>query len=154
MSNTLDFEKICSADETNLRKAEILLYGQSSVINKAELIHFNEFKNANIKIILQPNKMYTIKINGLSQTFYPLLITFWGKIYDNIIGCGPTNKFKMISSLRNNSSNPTSFIFGNDNTMTMQIENITINNSFGIPSRTCSIDSLLAKIIIIYNPCQ
>jgi len=143
MSNTLDFEKICSADETKLRKAEILLYGQSTVINKAELIHFNEFKNANIEIILQSNKMYTIKVNGLSQTFYPLLITFWGKIYNNISTCGPTNKFKMISSLRNNSSNPTSFIFGN-NTMNMPIENITINHSSVIPSRTCSNDSLLA----------
>ena len=125
MSNTLNFEKLCSADESQLRKAEILLYGTSSVINKAELIHFNEFKNANIEIILQPNQMYTIKVNGLSQTFYPLLITFWGKIYDNIRDCGPTNKFKMISSLRNNSSNPTSFIFKDDK-MTMQIENITI----------------------------
>lgn len=149
MSNTLDFERICSADETNLRKAEILLYGTSTVINKVELINFNV--NVKIETIVQTNKMYTIKVNGLPKTFYPLIITFWGKIYDNI-SCGPTNKFKMISSLRNNNSNPTSFIF-NENDMTMQIENITFNNSFGIPSRNCSTNSLLGKIIIIYNPC-
>ena len=61
----------------------------------------------------------------------------------------------MISSLRNNSSNPTSFTIENDK-MTMQIENISLNTSFGFDTncgRETINDNLVAKIIIIYNPC-
>ena len=97
----------------------------------------------------------TLQVNGLSQTFYPLLISFWGKIYD---GCDVSStKFKMFSSLRNNSSNTTSFIFKNDGSMTMQIENINLETSFGVTTnctKESPIDKLIAKIIIIYNPCQ
>ena len=63
----------------------------------------------------------------------------------------------MYSSLRNNTSNPTSFIFNNDGTMTMQIENINLETSLGVTITNCSQESvndrIVAKIIIIYDPC-
>ena len=97
----------------------------------------------------------TLQVDNLSQTFYPLLISFWAKIYD---GCGlPSTKFKMISSLRNNKSNITSFILDNNGKMTMQIENINLQTSFGLVtncSKESATDNLVAKIIIIYNPCE
>jgi len=147
MSNTLDFTKICSADETNLRKAEILIYS-TGVINITKIVGINLPPNSSVEN--EGNKI--IKLDGLSQNFYPLLITFWGKVYDE---CGISTKFNMISSLRNNTSNPTSFIFNSDGTMTMKIENINLQTSFGvsIPDNCAETEKLVAKIIIIYNPC-
>ena len=186
MSNTLDFEKICSADEQNLRKAEILIYSKGTLfISKVTGIHLPEssaitvlhnmsntnkniivnksFKNNEIMSTDETTKLsdmkklesITLQVDNLSQTFYPLLISFWGKIYD---GCGlPSTKFKMISSLRNNKSNTTSFTLDNNGKMTMQIENINLQTSFGLVtncSKESATDNLVAKIIIIYNPCQ
>jgi hypothetical protein len=187
MSNTLDFEKICSAEQKNLRKAEILLYSKGKkIVSKVDkfnlpnsnitIIHntsydvpvdptnpknkltkkiYRNFKLGEQEVILSDKiESITLQINNLSQTFYPLLITFWGKIYDD---CEPTNKFKMVSSLRNNTSNITTFILNNDNTMTMQIENISLDSSTGFNtgcSKDSSVDKLIAKIIIIYDPCQ
>jgi hypothetical protein len=147
MSNTLDFTKICSADETNLKKAEILIYSTGK-INISKIVGINLPDNSSVENI--GNKI--IKLNGLSQNFYPILITFWGRIFDD---CVTSTKFNMISSLRNNSSNPTSFIFNKDGTMTMQIENINLESSFGVKITNCTTENekLVAKIIIIYNPC-
>jgi hypothetical protein len=180
MSNTLDFEKICSADETKLRKAEILIFSKGVYpISRIEAYNLPENSVATID---NPKATFNrLTIKGLPVTFYPLLITFWGKIYENHGGNRsvkptipplvpecltssknpppqnffPTNKFRMISSLRNNSSNPTSFTIENDK-MTMQIENISLNTSFGFDTncgRETINDNLVAKIIIIYNPC-
>lgn len=187
MSNTLNFEKTCSADEQNLRKAEILIYSKGTIfISKISGIHLPEGSsitvlhnmsdnnpNKNIRIYksfknnetmstdnqtklsdMKKFESITLQVDNLSQTFYPLLISFWTKIYD---GCGlPSTKFKMISSLRNNASNITSFILDN-NKMTMKIENINLQTSFGLVTN-CTNDStsdnLVAKIIIIYNPCE
>ena len=178
MSNTLDFEKICSADESNLRKAEILIYTKgATLVSKVKGNYFPQ--NSNITILhnmsdnnSNPNKKVkksfkigdvitsdmkklesiTLQVDNLSQTFYPLLISFWGKVYD---GCDVSStKFKMISSLRNNNSNPTTFIFNSDGTMTMQIENINLQTSFGLATNCAKeslVDKLVAKIIIIYN---
>jgi len=44
MSNTLDFTKICSADETNLRKAEILIYS-TGVINITKIVGIRKTQN-------------------------------------------------------------------------------------------------------------
>jgi len=181
MSNTLDFEKICSADEQNLRKAEILIYSKGTLfISKVTGIHLPEgstitvlhnMSNNNSNPNKRVNKSFknneiitsdmkklesiTLQVDNLSQTFYPLLISFWAKIYD---GCGlPSTKFKMISSLRNNKSNITSFILDNNGKMTMQIENINLQTSFGLVtncSKESATDNLVAKIIIIYNPCE
>ena len=182
MSNTLDFEKICSADEKDLRQAEILIYSKGVYpISKVEAYNLPTGSNASID---NPKATFNrLTIKGLPKTFYPLLITFWGKIYENHDGGNksvnptipplvpecltssinpppqnfvPTNKFRMISSLRNNSSNPTSFTIENDK-MTMQIENISLNTSFGFGTncaRETINDNLVAKIIIIYDPCQ
>jgi hypothetical protein len=188
MSNTLDFEKICSADEQNLRKAEVLIYSKGTLfISKVTGIHLPEgsaitvlhnmsdnnsnpnkrvnksFKNNETMSTDNKTKLsdmkklesITLQVDNLSQTFYPLLISFWAKIYD---GCGlPSTKFKMISSLRNNKSNITSFILDNNGKMTMQIENINLQSSFGLVTnctKESASDNLVAKIIIIYNPCQ
>ena len=180
MSNTLDFEKICSADEQNLRKAEILIYSKGTLfISKVTGIHLpgsaitvlHNMSDNNSNLTKRVNKSFknnetitpdmkklesiTLQVDNLSQTFYPLLISFWGKIYD---GCGlPSTKFKMISSLRNNKSNTTSFTLNNNGKMTMQIENINLQTSFGLVtncSKESATDNLVAKIIIIYNPCQ
>jgi hypothetical protein len=187
MSNTLDFERICSSDESKLKKAEILIYSKgTSFISKVTGIHFPDStitvlhnmsdNNKDLKKIV--NKTFknnetistdkktklsdmkklesiTLQVDNLSQTFYPLLISFWAKIYD---GCGlPSTKFKMISSLRNNKSNTTSFTLNNNGKMTMQIENINLQTSFGLVTncaKESTIDNLVAKIIIIYNPCE
>ena len=178
MSNTLDFTKICSSDESKLRKAEILIFSKGSLfVSQITGIHLP--KTATLKILhnmsdgnknekMKKTKSFihtesissdmkklesvTLELNGLSQNFYPLLISFWGKIYD---GCNSAStKFKMISSLRNNSSNPTSFIFNKDGTMTMKIENINLETSFGIKTNCAKEnEKLVAKIIIIYDPC-
>lgn len=150
MSNTLDFTKICSADEKKLKKAEILIYSTGK-INISRIVGINLPTNSSVENI--GNKI--IKLNGLLQNFYPILITFWGRIFDD---CVTSTKFKMYSSLRNNTSNPTSFIFNNDGTMTMQIENINLETSFGVTITNCSEESvndrIVAKIIIIYDPCM
>lgn len=188
MSNTLDFEKICSADEQNLRKAEVLIYSKgTSYISKVTGIHLPEgsaitvlhnmsdnnkdlkkrvnksFKNNETMSTDNKSKLsdmrklesITLQVDNLYQTFYPLLISFWGEIYG---GCGlPSTKFKMISSLRNNNSNITSFTLDNNGKMTMQIENINLQTSFGLVTnctKESATDNLVAKIIIIYNPCQ
>lgn len=177
MSN-IEFEKMCSVDEGNLKKAEILIYSKGvAYISKVSGIYlptnstitilhnmsdnnpnlsrriYKTFKN-NETITSDMRKLESIslQINNLSHNFYPFLISFWGKVYD---GCNlASSKFKMISSLRNNNSNPTSFIFNNDGTMTMQIDNINLQTSFGLVTNCTKesiTDNLVVKIIIIYK---
>jgi len=178
MSNTTEFEKVCSVDEDNLKKAEILIYSKGvAFISKVTgiylpnnstitILHNMSDNNPNIRLRIYKSfknnepitsdmkklESISLQINNLSQTFYPLIISFWGKLYD---GCNlASTKFKMISSLRNNNSNPTSFIFNNDGTMTMQIDNINLQTSFGLVTNCIKeniTDNLVAKIIIIYK---
>ena len=50
MSNTLDFEKICSANEANLRKAEVLIYTKGTMfVSKVKGNYFPQ--NSNITIL-------------------------------------------------------------------------------------------------------
>ena len=142
--------------EVNLKKAEILVYYKKGGAIDYKLIGF---PNVNDTIIRSKElASETITVNDISNNFYPISMTMWGKDYDI------SNKFRMVE-INDNNTNVTTFEVKNNGTISLSIKigkilsksNVT---NFGVNDSKNYLDSarddesypnLIGKVIILYD---
>ena len=72
---SLDFEKICSADEQNLRKAEVLIYSKgTSYISNITGIHLPESSAITVLHNMSDNNNKDLKKRAMSYNLNKFLI--------------------------------------------------------------------------------
>jgi len=135
----------------NLRKAEILMYYGKNGNIYYKPINFPGVPESNV---LKPKETTNeIIISGISDIFYPISMTMWGKIYTE-----NTNSFKMVE-LNDNTFNITSFQVNNDKISmsiktgpTMNIINLGATDNNRLLSKSTDANPvLISKIIILYD---
>jgi hypothetical protein len=141
--------------EVNLKKAEILVYYKKGGAIDYKLIGF---PNVNDTIVSKDTATDNITVNNISNNFYPISMTMWGKDYDI------SNKFRMVE-INDNATNVTTFEVKNNDTISLSIKigkilsksNVT---NFGVSDSKNYLHSarddktypnLIGKVIILYD---
>ena len=141
--------------EVNLKKAEILIYYKKGGAIDYKLIGF---PNVNDTIISKNTTSDNITVDNISNNFYPISMTMWGKDYDI------SNKFRMVE-INDNATNVTTFEVKNNNTISLSIKIGKIlsksnTGNFGVNDTKNYLDSarddtsypnLIGKVIILYD---
>lgn len=139
----------------DLKKAEILIYYKKGGAIDYKLIGF---PNVNDTIISKNTTSDNITVDDISNNFYPISMTMWGKDYDI------SNKFRM-AEINDNTNNVTTFEVKSNNTISLSIKIGKIlsksnTGNFGVNDTKNYLDSprddktypnLIGKVIILYD---
>lgn len=154
-------------ETVDLKKAEILIYYDDSNNNNS-LYSFMPKNFPFETTTTTPNDTKSLPakftvpltLNKISNRFYPISMTIWGKYYDE-----NNNTFRMIE-LNDNNNNVTTFTVNNDNTISLSIRLVNNTTGLGVTEKNNSLKNavdkgktnknppLISKIIILYDDSQ
>jgi hypothetical protein len=148
-------------ETVDLKKAEILIY-YDDFNNLYSFMPKNfpfETTTTTPNDKKSPSSKFTVPLtlNKISNSFYPISMTIWGKYYDE-----NNNTFRMIE-LNDNNNNITTFTVNNDNTISLSIRLVNNTTGLGVSEKSNALRNavdngkternppLISKIIILYD---